>query len=387
VITNIDMTSLYGLVQALTTEEPTGWARRSYYDVALTLLLDSGVRVPPPYEAKKNVLRIMIDPIQQAFGTGTRYRAADKERALLKAQSVARTRQRRIRQLIDQLSTFDDFRRWRHWHMENEWIEHIEHFNGLVEASNIPLLAEILRRPSEELREANEQAAKEPERTCSDPDELHHSMDTADVLVRGLYYDELARSSHRRVVLHPVRRAALEGGMTGVEVPYEPVLFYLVAIVGNAAYEQRGDQQTKVRAWTENICKCREQYAATRRRRAASDPRDAAVEIAKKAGTVRRFRWADTWAERIAFGGGVAAATGLIVIDRYLPGLPVVGREALAEVIGLTVHRRIQEGTSYFVKTIGESRWALEKLADKGKWFSGRVFSYDEAEMQGKGSR
>ncbi len=178
-ITNIDMTSLYGLVQALTTEEPTGWARRSYYDVALTLLLDSGVRVPPPYEAKKNVLRIMIDPIQQAFGTGTQYRIADKERALLKAQSVARARQRGIRQLIDRLFTFDDFRRWRQWHTENEWKEHIRHFNGLVEPSNIPLLAEILRRPSEKLREANEQAAKDPERTCSNPDELHHSMDTA----------------------------------------------------------------------------------------------------------------------------------------------------------------------------------------------------------------
>ncbi len=207
------------------------------------------------------------------------------------------------------------------------------------------------------------------------------------MLVRGFYYDELARSSDRRVVLHPVRRAALEGGRAGVEVPYDPVVFYLVSIVGNAAYEQRGDQQTKVRAWTENICKCREQYAATSRRGAASDPRDAAVEIAKKAGTVRRFRWVDTWAERIAFGGGVAAATGLIVIDRYLPGLPVLGREAVAEAIGLTVHRRIEEGTSYLGETIGESRWALQKLAEKGKWFSGRVFSHDEAEMQAKGSR
>ncbi|MBS1867959.1 MAG: hypothetical protein JSS69_18770 [Acidobacteria bacterium] len=100
--------------------------------------------------------------------------------------------------------------------------------------------------------------------------------------------------------------------------------------------------------------------------------------MAKNAGLVRHFKWAGGWAEAIAFGGAVGTGVGTsLVIDRYVPGMPLWGGaplvEAAAEGVGLT----LREGISYTVKVIGTSKWALRGLATRGKWFSGRLFSFD----------
>src|SRR5207302_5255100 len=194
-LTNIDIASLYGLVQALTTKEPSGWARRSYYDVALALLLDEGVRVPAP-KGVRQVPLIHVHPLQRRFRTATRFSQTVMNTASRKARESSPAE---IHVLIKRLRNYSECKGWLDWHIEHEWREHVERFGGLlVQEEHLASIANILGRNLDELREANTMPAEE---ICSRPQDLHIDMYLADVLVRGIYYDEQARLTNRRVVL------------------------------------------------------------------------------------------------------------------------------------------------------------------------------------------
>lgn len=379
-ITNVDFASLYGVAQSLTTKEPSVWALGSYYDVAATLLQTDHVRVPPPSTAAQTH-RLIVHPIQRRFGTHTTFREKDIAQALEYSREIDTNTTSTIRRNLKLWLGSSAYEQWLQWHVEMEWKGHIEHLPGLVEPANILWIAKILDKSTDDLTELNIEALRDTDKVCSNPKDLQKLMYTVDSVLRGLYYDKLAQLAGRRVILHPIRRAILPPGGSAVQYP-EPVAPYLTAIVGNWAGKQRLSEDKTVEVWTKMLLECRTFYKDWRKRSVKepiTDPKAVAVAIAKQAGVTYPLRFRRVW-ERV-FETGVALATG-IALEIYLDrsGVPPGPRKWLTDLTGVgTGFLAADLALSRPLETLGKAPWAIGRLADKGKWFSGRVFSYKEA--------
>jgi hypothetical protein len=132
-IVDVDITSLHGVTQALTSKNPSNWALANYYEVATALLQMDEVRVPEPSGSPR--------PIQEHFGTNTSYRRTHKRQALMCSQNIDQEMLDRIKDAVVSVWPSPQYEGWLDWHVEKEWQEHITRLRGLVQAENIPQIA------------------------------------------------------------------------------------------------------------------------------------------------------------------------------------------------------------------------------------------------------
>jgi len=366
---DIDLTSLFGLAQALETDQPSVWARRSYYDVSLTLLLADGARVPAPRSAKRSS-RGIVYPVQDALAS-SEFDPQHVNSARKAYVNQAKDDCEAIAEKLQRLKQAPEYIPWIEWHVRNEWKEHVENFEDrFVEHEHIPAISAILRLRAKEVLEADRQLvelAKNPHLLSKTHDSIL-DVSTADAAVRGFYYDELSRlSGNRKILLHPVRRRILKGGKGAIKFGVDDVARNLVVIIGNSAFENRfrGKDET-IGFWTEALKKCRRRYPEQRRE--GRDPRDTAVAIAKEAGIVRHFHWARPWIKSMDIAAGYVTE---FVIDRHYPGNEGIGFGLAAAAFEI-----VDECATFGVHCIEKSNWAVSRLAT-----SGRLFSFEEAAM------
>jgi hypothetical protein len=93
---------------------------------------------------------------------------------------------------------------------------------------------------------------------------------------------------------------------------------------------------------------------------------------------VRHFRWARTWADTIA---SVSAGIVALIVDPFLDRLPAIGRIAGTETAAQTADRLVHYGLDGMIHRTEGSEWAIRKLLKNDSLLSGRVFSYQEADI------
>ena len=407
-ITNIDFASLYGVAQALTLNEPFGWAKASYYDVALTILLKDDVRVPPPPDAAQTY-RPIISPIQERFGTHTRFTVAHKMAAMRHSQEIGQGGVAALREALMGWFESSEYLRWVNWHFEYEMCAHIENLmskheedkdpSALVEVKRIPLISQILKLDTAEVRQLNLEAARNPSRMCSKPTNRHKRIYAVDAILRGLYYDRLAELSGRQIVLHPIRRIVERHGKSARGG--HPVASHLGAMVGNWARGQKLDPEQTVRIWADMLCSCRNGRYGFRAWLDAQSPnpassrvpgedgkvgqddtyRSIAITIAKENGIRKPLKWLEPvgliLSHALPMGAGIA-------VEMYgaIQGLPEAERLMAKAGIEFGTKLVTDAALKRTIKTVGGSRWAIGKLAERSRLFSGRVFSYEEATVR-----
>jgi hypothetical protein len=372
-LVNIDASSLHGVAQALTSKKASDWSVASYYEVASALLQMEGVRVPlPPRDPQ--IPRYIIRPIQDEFGIRP---ASDqrkhKQEALRYLQHIDDKMEAKIKHALACGWPRREYKSWLQWHVEREWKEHIALLPGLVQTENIPQIAKILEKAPDELKAINDEAQWKPESACSNPTRLQQQMFAVDVALRGLYYDKLTELSGRRRIFHPIRRAVLDTPKVAVLYP-QSIIPYLVSILGNWTCAQRLGDDQKIRAWTKMLVKSRGLYRA-RIRQPMSDARDVAITIAKDAGVTNPIRFKYGW-EKVfdLFPIATGIAVGLYAKDYGLPHeahlAEFVAHVAAGSAVDLALKRPLHE--------LSKSAFRIGSLADKGRWFGGRVFSYQD---------
>src|SRR5208282_3851086 len=137
-----------------------------------------------------------------------------------------------LRRELNQLKENAECRPWREWHIQHEWPEHIQRLNGLIDPKHLNNVAVVLDVPPRDLEELNKQANAEPEEFSRKPSDFAEKAYTADVLIRGIYYDELARSTGHQIVHHRIRRGVFSGlDSNPKEMPIPLPIGYLHRII------------------------------------------------------------------------------------------------------------------------------------------------------------
>jgi hypothetical protein len=372
---DVDLTSLHGVAQAITSKNPSDWAIASYYEVATALLQMDHVRMPLPFTGSRTP-RYIVRPFQQQLGVKeASFSQPYRQAAHTFSQNIDDIMREKIEGALNGGWPRPQYENWIQWHVEQEWQEHISHLPGIVEDDNIPQIAKILNKTPEEVKAVNDEARWKPYEVCQNPSELQKQMFAVDVALRGLYYDKLTELARKRRLFHPIRRAVLEPPKETVCYA-EPIAPYLVPIIGNWAHLQQTEDYHKVTAWSHMLLKCRGEYQAQLKQGPTNKPKGVAIEIAKKAGIDNPIKFKYGWEkifETIPIGTGIAI--GIYLGQNGIPHNVVAGLEGAAHMaIGVIVDFALKER----LHAMAKSSSRIGSLADKGRWLSGRVFSYED---------
>lgn len=378
---DVDLTSLHGVAQALTVDNPSVWSLASYCEVAFALF-QGDLCISNPREASDGYRRI-VGPIQE-FCRAASPDPSHVEKARKYSQDVTPTLQAEIRHKLARVWNSPEYERWVQWHADIEWPEHIGVLGGLVEAANIRRIAQILgndldevKAANDEVKAANEQSLRHPNRTRSNPTELQRRIFTVDVALRGRYYDELTKLANRRRIFHPIRRAILDPTNQTVGLPFDPVLRYLLPILGNWVCKEVSSNNKRVAAWIEILKTSRpiywEQIEGGGQR---ARPADVASGIANKAGVSNPSVLTPGWKKVLEI---ISEGVGVAIAFYYRTNFPE------APVPDEMVRNQAREAVDFALnKSLGafsKSNFAIGLLADRGILLGGRVFSYKDCDL------
>lgn len=330
-LTHVDTTTVYSALMDVTGNGKSTWGRNSTFDVTVSSLLLNGVRIPPVPRQKAgpaaSTMGLVLDR-ERGLVKGTGYRTAARDGARRDTNSaLSCSRQtKRLRSLIDGFRTDPEYKHWMDWHIGHEMEDHILRVEGITQPQNVPVVARILGREPATIEAINAEAYANPKAFVRKMNPLDDTASafTADVVVRGFYYDFLARHAGRQRIHHVVRRRALDD-VPSVEVAFElpQVVGHVAAIIRNLARAKWGDT-ARVAEWIRLTKEARAPLRAFIRRSSirdamGEDARQLAITFATQAGLSTQFSVAEGCAE---YGGSLVGALLLY------PFGAVVGRKA-----------------------------------------------------------
>lgn len=250
-----DLTSWYGFLAYLVYGLDTEWARNNYLDITVLRLIGADLRCPLP-PADPVGPGFELQPLRDHFGLATddsAVKAAAKEhqekrvRDPLKAQA--------LRKFLDALIHRDEsWPGWLSWHREHEWSQHFNRCHGLVEEGNEHLVSILVPEvTADKIIDINKQAVNDPG-FCKAATAQHERLFTADVMIRGVYYEYVARALGREHVFHQTRRTPIapEDGIRErtLVLGFEP--FVLARLVKQHTEKVAGRQE-RVAAWAKAV--------------------------------------------------------------------------------------------------------------------------------------
>lgn len=381
---HIDLTSIYGAQIALTTDGRNEWARRSFYDLSLLLLLHDNIHVPlPDYKPEPSeLLRYLMETFGDKFklSNETNKLAVEFMQHLFQQPEVIDY----FKIELDLLSINKEYENWIDWHAHNEWRSHIKRLGGMVNESSIPYLPGILSNKKLNItepliREINSNTCVEPDICLKDLD-FYGRMFTGDVLIRGVYYDLLAPLTNAQVVHHSVRRHVLKSGSISMTDNIPPIIKYLVPILGNLA--RKAEEKDRIKIWSEDIILLRRKIRDPQTKlpkienQSEGIIRDSALKFAQDAGLGWDFNWNDEWTEWITIGVGVGMFLVLNRIESIVQMRNIELKDLILQTIALGGAKSLIDYTlPKVVKIAGHSKWELGRQSAKG-W--GRIFSHTE---------
>jgi len=260
VLTFVDVATFYGMVAAVTEEEPGNWAWESLTTLGSLSLLHSRIRVLRPFSERHAPKGVLTD-LQTYMTTRRRISRDHPPAASSTVTSLMNDRAgvRLVQNELSRLASDQEFNLWCTWHIHNEWPEHIERLGGLIDGRFLNEVAIVINAPTLELHKLNRAAKAHPKEFSHRPSVLAQKAYAADVLLRAIYYDELSRLEGHQITFHPVRRGILRtaGVEVGSAIAIPRPIGYLLQIVTHEARKQRksGD---KVHKWMSDVSVCRD---------------------------------------------------------------------------------------------------------------------------------
>lgn len=370
VLTHVDSATVYGMVIAVTEARPGRWAWVSLGDLGSLALLHRNIRIPaPPSELSRP--GGLLSQLQTKLATKRRVRRQHKGQALSSVRSVINDSRglSRVRRELVRVEKDPECLPWRTWHIEHEWPEHIRRIKGVIDPAHLDDVAVVLKQSARDLKQLNEHARADPEEFSRRPIALAERAYTADVLVRAIYYDELARLAGHQVVHHSVRRGLLPAAHRRVEVGIiipRPVSHLLHVITAEARSERT--PEAKVNAWVSYVSSCREYLASNPLPEDTDLTDEGAVDLAAKIAQLNQVSPSyKTARRRIDQELNIIAGLTAWVVTPFVGHL---GAEAFAIAGRWLVDVPVEWGLD------AEERWHYRRLAQRGP---GRVLSAVQA--------
>jgi hypothetical protein len=243
---HIDYTSLFGAYMALDCTSLTAWALNSYSDLTCLLLAGQRLVVPPPAVVNR-VPELNVKPLLE-FMTETEVTGILADMA---SERTAKRVPHELGKLKDSHALLWDVAKerdaWIQWHSIVEWPDHIGRVKGMVQKSDIPAVSFVSGISQERIKFLNEKCYYMVNTSGWDPDEFSDDLEfldvskvwSADLLIRTIFYDELARAAGGQYVMHSARRFALPPYKVGEVISGFQIIPTLAAMIGNYARQEK----------------------------------------------------------------------------------------------------------------------------------------------------
>jgi hypothetical protein len=259
-VTLLDGAAILGTLEAFDSrnmESVSVWALKSAIETTTALLLVPKLHLSPIPEIRNaptgpygDALARLSEWVDQSPFV-TEHRAA----ALTTTRRWAGRNTARLAQILGQLREDPSYVEWFGWLRRNQWEDHVRRHGGLFELAFLaPIgralgvsttdLQKIWETPAVDLRSALGVESRSQER-CT----IVEGAFTLSTLLRGRYYESLARKSFYHVLHHPIRAPVLAplSPKRVTDVPLPNTASYLAIVVVAAAFNTR--RQTRAANW------------------------------------------------------------------------------------------------------------------------------------------
>lgn len=266
----IDSASLYEIVLVLNRAEP----RKSYrlewdqaLEVTAALIRTDHLALPPSPQSEGSAsgpYGIMIERLRDAVTPLT----LTDNITVSALQSTKQWAHRRIDECRATVAEFtgadgidpnQDACLWLESHIQNEWVEHATRRGHLFDDKFALSISRILDRPSSELERARRVSSDIPylrslSKSIPDTDDFRIIRDCflVSTILRGGYYDNIARISNRQILSHPLRRPKKRLTYEPIKIHLSNFEKYLSNIVLAASFSE-SNIDNRILLWTENV--------------------------------------------------------------------------------------------------------------------------------------
>lgn len=361
-VTDVDLTTIYGTIMALTEPLPGDWAKCSMSDFGSLALLHPDIRVPAPPSDRTDA-GALLKQFLGKVATRAGFTQPQIDEASLAVKNLLNQPDviGKIQSELNRLVYDPESNKWLGWHERNEW--ETRHANRKVEFIDTMFLNQvenIANIPSSNLASFNDQARINPSGFVMNVDESQERAYIANVLVRGLFYDELGRLDGRQIVHHSVRRGLFQQqeltASHEIEISIPPAIPYLLHILREEARTVGAGDSTQIAAkWASDIVMCRKYIAKNPLTNDPGFKEDAAkaeaVNVACEAhvcSTLKAHKRLDVALDILA---GVVWCGVISWKPYYASVIPVL-------------QRRLKDTAHQLLRT--EERWIRTRLTDRG---------------------
>jgi hypothetical protein len=321
---SIDITTVYGGIAALSSPQPWKAFPWAVQNIAfLTAILPSADRLfiaPPPAirERPGPLLGRALKELSFATTTkgpkGPQERRANSDSAAWIAAHTAT-----VRSGYRTLQSDPSFNAWIEWNIDNVWAEHCARLTGLADPLSLVAISEVSRHSSDSIFEINRAAATPSSLSklvSGDTTERQIAVDiyVLSILLRGIYYDALAKCRASHLAPHQVRSVVLPelDGESQRFVQTNSEAFFSALLVA-AAYRPKSTEG-RITAWARAIRDAR--VAIERKEITLTDsPGKDSLDVAVKAAQTIRLDLTPKWVD-VALA--VAVGTGANVVTSFV---------------------------------------------------------------------
>lgn len=346
--------SVYEVVSVLSTAKPEQnyqWAWQSAIEVSCALIATDHIKLAPSPSGQGIASGLYANLLTGLAGVVARNRPADslKEAARRKTNRWARENMTSIRQMHQDLKRDqENFDKWLSWNTLGVWTEHAQRMEGLVDPQFIPRIAAILELPKYDLERIC-RLTRDPQKVADyarrqDAEEVVILKDAfvLSALIRGRYYDYIAKESGWQILHHPIRQAVLPSvkRTQTEEFCLSNTAQYFSNVMLAAAFAESNPTR-RVTMWAENVCKARlallRQAIELPLKYSDDAAVDAAVDAAKEAGIVTYSPRMSTMLDEV-LSATVAVGIGALT-SFYLTGWDSLATGILTHAISRQITR------------------------------------------------
>lgn len=258
VLGQVDTTTVYGTISALSYPSPSEsyqWAWENGIELLTALITCDAVSLAP-VPGMKGIEEDNLGSFVEKLSFAVRKKnisRIDELYAINNTKIWARRNIHKIRNIFDELSNDENnFNRWRDWHVEYGWPEHCQRLGKLIDTKFGNYVIRVLNIDEKDFNEIIKiSKTKESLKEIivgRDSESLKLAKDiwTASVLIRGVYYDYLAKKGKERFFFHQVRENCLPKNTASAIPIYNISLseHYLFTILLASVFKEKKTRKT-----------------------------------------------------------------------------------------------------------------------------------------------
>jgi len=262
----IDASSVFGVMAAMTYQEPEQWPKWtlvSAAEVTCLLVNDNSIGVVRGMGSPTNSLglydhtmRVLASVVSQPkLSRANKVKARNEVEGWAKEHSIA------VKKAYKKLQKDDSFHPWLNWCIANAYVDHSTTLHGLFDHEFIPELSAILNCSQAELQDIWT-ISRDPKRVeywsrkRPDSDDFRLATDAYVIsnLLRGRYH--VAEAADQTIMHHPVRDIILPAKKTRAAFAPTNTEKYFTSLLLASALAER-NVENRLTLWADNVIKAR----------------------------------------------------------------------------------------------------------------------------------